>query len=159
MEVESDWRKKGFLPGRSLLVLPGLPKGPLNDFGAVPICFAIAHELPQEYWSAFAEIEKEGKDGTDQGIAFLQVVEKDRQCLQFTPWHQGHSPREHKEMIDARQQREWQEAKDWRDKKWHLLLVLLTIVASSLFTVLGWFIGSKANTDRPSKPEPSKSSP
>ncbi len=59
---------------------------------AAPLCFARAFPLAQEYEEAL-RVKKYPV------WALGEVLRKERPCLSFTPWHQGFTPKEHREML------------------------------------------------------------
>src|SRR6266404_7521708 len=60
----------------------------------IPVCFA-----------QVISIQEEARGKSDQ---ILPVLQKERECNNFAPWIQGFTPKEHKEMLDAKEMREWQ---------------------------------------------------
>lgn len=50
--------------------------------------------------------------------AVLGVISDDRVCSNYTPWHQGFTPKEHREMIDRQWERNWQLEREREDRKW-----------------------------------------
>lgn len=79
-----------------------------------PICFVLALPITEEYRAAFAESEKD-KHGGDHAAAYLQVIGKERYCPSHVVYQQGHTPKEHKEMIDSEKQQKWQEDRHKED--------------------------------------------
>jgi hypothetical protein len=82
-----------------------------------PICFVMAAPLQSEVGD------------TCLVVKCLAVVGKDRPCQSFTPWQIGYSPREHKEMIEAKElarqqeearerERQFQEDRRRNDREW-----------------------------------------
>jgi len=132
VEVEAGFRATGYHPAGMLGAFAsaaGLSEQrPL--FEAVPVCFVQAFDLVAEA--------KAAKDS-----AVLPVIAAERACPRFVKWVQGHTPREHQDMMDRQEQREWQAEQKRSDRRFHLLMVLISIVSSALFTVLGWFMGSR----------------
>ena len=67
-------------------------------------------------------------DTEAEPVSRMTVIQKDRSdCPEWTPWHQGFSPKEHREMRNSREEREWNKAllerlEDMRarreDRKW-----------------------------------------
>ena len=61
-----------------------------------PRCFVLTFDLPLEV----SEIAKHTPDEEEKGTAiFLKVIQKERSCPTFCQWHQGSSPKEHKELL------------------------------------------------------------
>jgi hypothetical protein len=87
----------------------------------LPLCFARAYDLRKEYYAA-----------PDGKLLFLtstaapslypealkHILQKDRLCKAFIEWQQGFSPREHFEMKQLTEQREWQEQRLREDRDW-----------------------------------------
>jgi hypothetical protein len=72
----------------------------ITTYKNVPICIARAWDLKKEC----------GTDGDSVGSDIaLKVINKDRKCGSFEKWHQGFSPKEHKEMQQVEALRKWQE--------------------------------------------------
>jgi hypothetical protein len=42
----------------------------------------------------------------------------DRDCKEWAEWHQGFTPKEHKEMIDRKEMLAWQAKRENADKDW-----------------------------------------
>ena len=62
----------------------------------------MASDLRQEV----IELDTEAKRAS-----MIMVLQKDRSdCPEWTPWHQGFSPKEHREMLNSREEREWNKA-------------------------------------------------
>ena len=61
-----------------------------------PRCFVLTFDLPLEV----SEIAKHTSDDGKKGATiFLKVIQEERSCPTFCQWHQGSSPKEHKEML------------------------------------------------------------
>jgi len=59
--------------------------------------------------------EDDRKQALDGMVKSMSIVTKERECSSFVRWVQGHSPKEHKEMVDAEKLREWQESRRKED--------------------------------------------
>jgi hypothetical protein len=70
----------------------------------VPLCFQRAINFRDKLG---------GNSGAERRLA---VLDEERKCGSFTPWQQGFTPKEHREMLD-REQRERHEA-DLRQAVW-----------------------------------------
>ena len=102
VEVEKEMRQTG--------ISPQLIGTTTHKYQSIPICFVRAFDLA------------DGIKTQEDSRSFLHVIQIDRNCEKHTPWHQGFSPREHKEMIDAERLRDWQrkveqEDRDYRDEQ------------------------------------------
>ncbi|TXT21823.1 MAG: hypothetical protein FD138_3960 [Planctomycetota bacterium] len=49
---------------------------------------------------------------------FLRVINEERCCERFTPWTQGLTPREHREMLDQKQLLAYQKEREDSDRQW-----------------------------------------
>jgi hypothetical protein len=90
VETEAGMRKSWHLP-----VLPDM----VPKYENAPLCFAMAADL---------KAESEGPGGTFPIDGILLI---ERNCGKFTPWVQGFTPREHREMIESQESKE-------RDRQW-----------------------------------------
>ena len=48
----------------------------------------------------------------------LDLLQRERECAEFTPWYQGFTPKEHEEMLDRQRLREWQAKREDEDRRW-----------------------------------------
>ena len=93
-----------------------------------PLCFARAYYLPTEVNAV----------GADLRASIEAVVQKDRlDCPEWTPWQQGFTPKEHREMLNRKEEREWNRAlverlEDTRARREGLHLLVTVIVAGVL---------------------------
>ena len=76
-----------------------------------PECFVMASDLRQEV----IELDTEAKRAS-----MIMVLQKDRSdCPEWTPWHQGFSPKEHREMLNSRDLERLEDMRATReDRKW-----------------------------------------
>ena len=100
-ETEEVMRQSGEPP--PVFVLPHPGRNAVLIYERTPVCFVREFDLPVEAGLA------------DDARAFLNVIRQERVCPKWTQWFQGFTPRDHKEMIDAREQRDWQEARRRED--------------------------------------------
>jgi hypothetical protein len=56
--------------------------------------------------------------GGDRPEQIRAVLEKERKCESFTEWIPGFTPKEHKEMLDAKEMRAWQAEQREKDLAW-----------------------------------------
>jgi hypothetical protein len=61
-----------------------------------PRCFVLTFDLPLEVSEIAKHASDDDKKGTD---IFLKVIQKERSCPTYCQWHQGSSPKEHKEIM------------------------------------------------------------
>lgn len=99
-----------------------------NIYG-YPICFM------QKY-----DIEAEAGEHSLNSEVILGVLQKERDCKAFTEWHQGSAPKEHQEMIDRERRDKFEADIRKNDKRWHIAEIILIVVLSGFFTLLGAFI-------------------
>ncbi len=74
-----------------------------------PICFARAVHLEREINNC---------RGWSPDEAHAGVVAEERTCSAYTPWQQGFSPKEHREMLVAQQMLEAQREQQQLDREW-----------------------------------------
>ena len=103
----------------------------------LPLCFMRKACLP-------VEILKQPEWGTENQGAVQKTVVAERDCDGWTQWQQGFTPKEHREMLDRKEFRDWQEKQRRSDIKWRIIeIVILGFVVTLMagaFTVLGAFI-------------------
>jgi hypothetical protein len=87
------------------------------DKFSMPLCLARAWDLPSEIKGDIARYD-EGK--------CVRVLQKERLCESFTKWHQGFSPKEHREMMDREEWRKWQASQNWK-----------LVIVAGVFALLG----------------------
>ena len=75
-------------------------------------------------------------------LEVLSVIGRDRNCISFTKWQQGASPKEHREMIDREKLLEFQENRRRNDRKWHWIELIAIVIGTGLFTLLGAWIAT-----------------
>ncbi|HEX78480.1 MAG TPA: hypothetical protein G4O03_08785 [Dehalococcoidia bacterium] len=110
-----------------------------------PICFTMAYDLLPEVEEA---ARKQFFDKSeDWGKYVLGVITKERECppkgkaLGFTKYQQGFTPKEHREMLDREEWRDWQERQRKADRHWRIIEIVLLAIISGGFVVLGALIG------------------
>src|SRR5947209_1382096 len=89
-----NWQTRALAETESLMRHEGEAPPIFNTPGSAfyertPICFVRAWDLPEE------------AGALDNKAAFLRVVQHERVCAAYTPWQQGFTPREHREMLDV----------------------------------------------------------
>lgn len=124
-EVEEEFRQNGVPP---VGVLGGKEIGyPIQR--QQPLCFIREYDLLDSF-----------RKGTKNGGAtqsFLAVINEDRRCDPFTKWQQGFTPKEHREMIDRQEWRNWQEKQHKENIKWRITELIFLVIGAGLFTLLG----------------------
>lgn len=93
----------------------------------VPRCFRRAYPLSKEVGGPYAEERREIE-------AVQKVIQKERLCTSFTEWEQGFTPKEHQEVINAKELRALEET---ARKSSNTRVVVL----AGIFTLLGAVIG------------------
>jgi hypothetical protein len=71
-----------------------------------PICFALV--LP----------EQERQQALTSADGLCWIIREGRECASFTPWRQGFTPKEHDEMIQSAELREWQQEEREKERAW-----------------------------------------
>ncbi len=85
--------------------MPRSPIQPKELYERSPICFATAWDLRDEVTEANPD-------------ELLRVFQRNRDCSSFTPWQQGFTPKEHREMMDRERARQWQAERERADRDW-----------------------------------------
>ena len=93
IEAEVRVRENGFI-------------GQQDRYDPTPVCFAQAYHLHEEMKGA------QGK------ATLLAVVGRERECNEFTPWVQGYSPKDHRDMLNQQVFLNWQKEQRREDQKW-----------------------------------------
>ena len=92
-----------------------------------PHCFVRAASLPTEIPQT-------------PGGTVRHVICKERDCPSFTPWRQGFSPKEHREMIDRKEIQDWKERQQQDERRFQVIMAILLALVAGLFTLLGAYI-------------------
>jgi hypothetical protein len=96
-EAEGSYRETGEIP-RDL----NRPKQLYED---VPLCFGRLRSFDPAKCGSAAD----RRDALQMEIG---------SCVGFTEWHHGFTPKEHREMLDGKELRDWQAAREDADRKW-----------------------------------------
>lgn len=100
-EAPQEYRDTGNVPHQ--------PQGGYVTYD-IAVCFMRAANLKQEL---------DAETGYQSGHELhRRVINKQRECSQFTDWVQGFSPREHQEMIRQEKLLEWQRDREKDDREW-----------------------------------------
>lgn len=126
--VGEDARKTGRFP--SVRIRESMPIRMMLE----PMCFAIAANLSEE-------CRKVGGDNPR-----LAVISKDRaDCPEYTKWHPGFSPKEHRAMIfdvekkkldlqEKQAERDWTERREKQDRRFQLFNTLVSAFVGAVCT-------------------------
>jgi len=68
-------------------------------------------------------------------------IQRERNCNLFTPWQQGFTPKEHREMLDREKMLKWQAEREDADRAWRERQEKKLIFIAGGFTILGAVIG------------------
>lgn len=79
--------------------------GNYSLYDAFPLCFVLAPELEKGLIAG-------GKENV------LRMIQREHNCEAFTPWMNGHTPKEHQEMIRELEHRKWQEKQEEKMRDW-----------------------------------------
>ena len=60
--------------------------------------------------------------------AVKSVIQKERDCDAFTPWQQGHSPKEHREILDRQLLLKREEERDADSRRWRVAEFIAVII-------------------------------
>lgn len=88
---------------RETLVIPTPPGG--IRFDAVPICYCQVLDFKKKTGGTLAQ-------------PILAELAQPRECDSYTPWIQGFDPKEHRELLDRKFERQWQEQRIEQDLVW-----------------------------------------
>jgi len=69
-------------------------------------------------------------------------IQRERICEYFTPWQQGFTPKEHREMLDREKMLKWQADREDADRKWRSKQAWKFVIIAGIFTILGAIIGA-----------------
>lgn len=128
-EVDASFRQTAQPPRRDPIpVHPELPAYGEYPYRCEPICFVQQADLVDEAWGPTGTNVGMRKQGYDPSPSMVRpVLEKERpECSEaYTPWQQGLTPREHREIVDRQQRIEQEEEvreaiwkrEDERDKR------------------------------------------
>ena len=100
-----------------------------------PICFKQAPDFKFIPYSEETTLQwnKVSKNVYDE-------IQRDRECKFFTKWRQGFTPKEHQEMLDREIRIRLDEKCRVDERRWHIGEIILIVVLSGLFILLGAFI-------------------
>jgi hypothetical protein len=83
------------------------PGPPIRDtFAAAPVCFVMARKFEEEL------------KGEQSRSNVNELLKEEWNCPSFTPWNQGFSPKEHKEMMMTEQIQRLQNEQRESDRRW-----------------------------------------
>lgn len=99
VEAEAGMRQKWHVPMTSTR---------LECYERVPLCFARAADFTLEA----------GQNAPTDHIA--TAIQRDRPCTAFTPWCHGFTPKEHQEMLNAKQLQDFQAEQREKDRQFQL---------------------------------------
>lgn len=107
----------------------------------LPICFARTWNLRDEFHKHIAEeydvVDRERWLRSPQPEHTLAIINKERRCSGFVEWQQGFTPKEHREILDRQEQRDWQERQRRDERKWRIAELVLLIIGAGVFTIVG----------------------
>lgn len=124
----------------------------LMMLGLGPQCFRMAADLGAECREVKETIDDQEADGRK---IILSVITKDRDCPEFTTWHVGFSPKEHRMMLfdverkkleiqERENERRWQEKREQKQRRFQLANTLISAVVGAICTaVIGGFLAGR----------------
>lgn len=101
LDAEIAFREQGSLPSRRSPDWIGIP-----IYDELPVCFARAVSFRQEIKTPASDERR------------LDCVQKQRNCDKITDWHQGFTPKEHREMLLSKEALEIQREEQANDRIW-----------------------------------------
>lgn len=111
----------------------------------IPVCFVMTVSLDKEAKELRQLPQyKTGQNNIDWNALTKEMLNKERKCESFTEWHQGYTPKEHREMLDRQEWRDWQAKQRKEDKRWRMIELIvfgiISVLVAGGFTLLGAFI-------------------
>jgi hypothetical protein len=115
----------------------------------MPVCFNMAVSFEEEV----GRLRKVPEYATEKKDAYGQttwptvehlikiVLNEERECQSFTKWHQGSTPKEHREMLDRQEMLKWQADREDADRKWRTRQQWVMVIVAGIFTILGAILG------------------
>jgi len=95
IEASVIYRERGVAPSYTL-------PGSTTTYDHDPVCFAQAVNFLD----------------TNIRRGIYSFVRTEKECSSFTPWQQGFTPKEHREMLDRQKMLDWQAEREDKDRKW-----------------------------------------
>jgi hypothetical protein len=80
--------------------------------GCLSMCFVMAFDLVDEYWKEVAVTNKNFL------LSKGRVLDRERDCRQFTPWQQGFTPKEHKVKMVELEEKKWRAEQERNDREY-----------------------------------------
>ena len=142
VEAEKQFREAGFPPQPDHPVQGSISDGMTmshgGGFGATPLCFANAANLP-------AEADTTEYDGEHPSISHnvqptLKVITMERECTAFTAWQQGFTPKEHRDMLDRQRSIDREAQQRRSDRRWRLFELLAFILTGAIVAIFAALI-------------------
>lgn len=100
-----------------------------------PICFKQAPDFKFIPYSQGVTLQR---DKASKQV--YDEIQRDRECEFFTKWRQGFTPKEHQDMLDRELRIKLDEKRRTEERRWHIVEIILIVVLSGLFILLGAFI-------------------
>ena len=129
----------------------------------VPLCFVREHEIGKEV------LDMRDAQQIDAQEAAPKVMRMERQCSAFTPWYQGFTPKEHREMLldlerkklelqERQAERQWTEQREQGSRRFQLFNTLVSAFAGAVFAavvggVFAWLAIRPAAPQGPARPD------
>ncbi len=130
IDLQESARETGALPRRDGLSI--FHEGEHMDGDPHPTCFPHPFQLKKEIESR----QNADKTAGDTDIV-RAVIQTERECVDFTTWQQGLTPKEHREMMDRQWMQRHQDEREDADKKWRSKQDWKLLFVAGLFTLLG----------------------
>jgi hypothetical protein len=99
-------------------------------YTGVPICLVRAHPLHNEFAN---------QDHAEEAEIFGMLTRDRSDCASrglFTSWHQGFTPKEHREMLDRERMLQWEAKQKASDRKWRVVELLVFILAGAATAII-----------------------
>lgn len=108
----------------------GMNQHPLHE--KIPLCFAIQPYL--------GNATKNIKDRDNPFEEVKTIIKSNNDCKGFTDWQQGFTPKEHREMLDRQELRNWQEKQRKNDRWFRFWEILAFILAGAVVAFIAAWI-------------------
>lgn len=140
-ETEQEIRLEG---GSIIAWNTGKPVDPFEP----PICFMRSPDYKAVPYTIENSLEPE-----KPARIVLAEIQRERTCKDFTPWQQGFTPKEHRDMLDREWMQKHQDEREEADRqfrlkmendnrKWQAQQQTRLYLIAGIFTILGAIIGS-----------------
>ena len=86
------------------------------------------------------QVGRGGDYGEEDKRKVHSEIQKERSCEYFTPWQQGFTPKEHREMLNRDWMLNYQKEREESDRKWQAKQQTRLVIIAGIFKILGAII-------------------